>query len=328
MKRIIFLFLISCSKVETYPKISISPNPSQSNSYVNILLDIPDNLKKIDKYLVVHFVYKNYIERKVIKLNDEKIYQIYLPESLINYSVYLIVDTFNLKIEGIRVYDGSNPKEGTFFISSHYTKNDSEKLALIEKELKFYPNNIKAKAYYDCLKGIKNNVGEIYEIYYNICKNEIDYQSIYKAIHYGDSSYEFLLKLANISDTILEIASKKFPDDIEIQIMKLKKLNEKQRFRESIVYSDFVLQNLNMEWLYKFFPDLNYLERNKKFFENFSNVYKLRALAYLKLNDSLNYKENFLLYCLNYPKENEVYEECKSFDRFLNKIRKKEKKNE
>jgi hypothetical protein len=81
-----------------------------------------------------------------------------------------------------------------------------------------------------------------------------------------------------------------------------------------------------MEWLYKFYPNLDHIQRNKKFFENFSNVYKLRALAYLELNDSLKYKENFLLYCLNYPDENEVYEECKSFDRFLNKIRKKERK--
>jgi hypothetical protein len=326
MKRIIFLFLISCSKVDIHPKISVSPNPSQSNSYVNILLDIPDTLKKFDKYLIVHFSYKNSKERKVIKLSDEKIYQIYLPESLINYSVYLIVDTFNVKLEGIRVYDGSNPKEGTFFISSSYTKNDSEKLALIEKELKFYPNNIKAKAYYDCLKNNKNNLGEIYEIYYNICKDENDYKSIYKAIHYGDSSYEFLLKLASISDTMLEVASRKFPDDIEIQIMKLKKLNEKKRFNEVIIYSDFILQNLNMEWLYKFYPYLDHIQRNKKFFENFSNVYKLKALAYLELNDSLKYKENFLLYCLNYPNENEIYEECKSFDRFLNKIRKKERK--
>mgnify|MGYP001773248796 CR=1 FL=1 len=326
MKRIIFLFLISCSKVDIIPKISVSPNPSQSNSYVNILLDIPDSLKKFDKYLIVHFIYKNTMERKVIKLGEEKFYQIYLPESLINYSVYLIVDTFNVKLEGIRIYDGPKPKEGTFFISSNYTKNDSERIALIKNEITFYPNNIKAKAYYDCLKGIKNNFGEIYEIYYNICKNENDYQSIYKALYYGDSSYEFLLKLASISDTILEVASRKFPDDIQIQMMKLKKLNEKKRFNEVIIYSDFILQNLNMEWLYKFFPNLNYIERNKKFFENFSNVYKLRAIAYLKLNDSLKYKENFLLYCLNYPNENEVYEECKSFDRFLNKIKRKEKK--
>jgi len=324
MKRyLIFLIFISCVKIDITPKISISPNPSQSNSYVNILIDISDSLKKYDKYLVVHIFYKNSLERNVIKLQNEKLYQIFLPESSINYSVYLIVDTFTIKLEGNRIYDGSKPKENTFFISSLYTHSDSQKLKLLKMEIDNYPNNIKAIAYYDCITNKKTLNSEIYEVYYNICKNPYDYESIRKALYYGDSSYEFLLKLSNISDTILELSSKKFKDNMEIQLLKLKKLNESKRFNESLIFSDYIIQNLNMEWLYKFYPNLNYKERNIKFFEVFSELYKLRALAYLNLNDSLNYRENFLLYCLNYPEPLKVYEECKNFDRYINKIRRK-----
>ncbi len=319
------LILFSCTKIEIIPKISISPNPSQSNSYANILLEISDSLKKYDKYLSIYYVYKDSERREVIKLKNQKIYQIYIPDSLLNYSVYLIVDTFTIKVEGIRVYEGSKPKENTFFISANYELSDSQKLKLLKNELIHYPNNVKAKAYYDCLRGTENENSEIYQIYYRICRNPNDYKLVLKAISYGDSSYEFLKTASTISDTILELASKKYDDDIELQMIKLKKLNEQRRFNESIIFSDYIIQNLNMEWLYKYYSHLNYKERTNKFFEVFSEVYKQRAFAYLHLNDSLNYKENFLLYCLNYPIVEKVYDECKEFDRYLNKIKKRER---
>ncbi|MEO0196584.1 MAG: hypothetical protein ABIL78_01585 [candidate division WOR-3 bacterium] len=310
MKRFVFILLFSCSKIDIVPKIQLSPNPSQSNSYANILLDIPDTLKRYDKYISIHFIYSNSEERKVIKLANTNLYQLYLPESLINYSVYLIIDTFTIRLEGIRVYEGSKPKQNTFFISSKYEKIDSQKIKLLKAELENYPNNIKAKAYYDCLKNEKTDTSQIYELYYNICKNPNNYKNILKAIEYGDSSYEFLFKASFISDTILDIASKKFSDDMELQLLKLKKLNEKKRFNESIILSDFLVKNLNMEWLYKFYPHLNYKERRNKFFEVFSEIYKQKALAHLNLNDSVNYKKNFYIYCLNYPFV-EKNEECK-----------------
>ncbi len=323
IKFLIPLILFSCTKIEIVPKIIVSPNPSQSNSYANILLEISDSLKRYDKYLSIIYIYKNSEKREVIKLENRKFYQIYIPDSLLNYSVYLIVDTFTIKVEGIRVYEGTKPKENTFFISAKYELSDSQKLKLLKNELYYYPTNVKAKAYYDCLRGIEDGNSEIYNIYYRICKNPNDYNLILKVISYGDSSYEFLKTASTISDTILEIVSKKYYDDMELQMMKLRKLNEQKRFSESIIFSNYIIQNLNMEWLYKYYPNLHYKERTNKFFEVFSEVYKQRAFAYLHLNDSLSYKENFLLYCLNYPIVEKVYDECKGFERYLNKIKKK-----
>lgn len=311
MRIFVFLILLSCNKVDIIPKLKVSPNPSQAGSYVNFIIEISDSLKRYDKFLSLHFIFPNSEQRKVIKLTNENLYQVYIPDSLINYSAYLILDTFTVKLEGIRVYEGSKPKKNTFFISSKYAIDINEKLRLLKIELENYPDNLIARAYYDCIRNEKSDSSKIYEIYYNICKNQNDYKSILKAIEYGDSSYELLLKASIISDTILDLASKRFPDDMELQVLKLKKLNQNKRFDESVVFSDFLSKNLNIEWLYKFYPHLDYKKRNEKFFEIFSELYKQRALAYLGLNDSLNYRKNFAIYCLNYPFIEKLEKECK-----------------
>ncbi|MCS7245855.1 MAG: hypothetical protein RMJ38_07000 [candidate division WOR-3 bacterium] len=315
MKRLIIFFLLSCSKIDITPNVKVSPNPSQIGTYASIILEIPSNLINTDKYLVIHYIYKNTEKREISKLSKQEIYQVFLPESTIGYSVYLIVDTFTVKIEGIRLYKGSHPIENTFFISSQYSTSDSQRLYLLREELKNYPNNIKARSYYDCFLNRKSDTSEIYRIYYEICKDSNNVQSIRRAIYLGDSSFKFLLKLSKFSDTILEIASKKYGDNFEVLLLKLKRLIELGRFREALEYSNYIAQNLNMEWLYKYFPNLSYAERNKKFFEMFSIYHKLKAIAYLNMKDTINYRENFLLYCLNYPNPLEIYDECKEYKR-------------
>lgn len=325
MKRLIVFFIFSCSKVDIAPKIKVSPNPSQIGTYASIILEIPNNLVNTDKYLVIHYIYKNSEKREIIKIYNKEIYQIFLPESTIGYSVYLIIDTFTAKVEGIRLYKNSHPIENTFLISSQYSASDSQKLYLLKEELKNYPNNIRAKAYYDCFLNTKNDTSKIYRVYYEICKDSNSIQSIRRALYFGDSSLKFLIKLSRFSDTILEITSRKYSDNLEILLLKLRRLIELSRFREAIDYSNYIAQNLNMEWLYKYYPNLNYSERNKKFFEIFSVYHKLRAIAYLNMSDTLNYRENFLLYCLNYPNPLEIYDECRNYEKFLLKLKKFEK---
>lgn len=324
MRNFLIFLVLSCSKIERIPQLNVSPNPSQINSYANIIYNIPDSIKSEDIYLVIHQIFRNSENSEIIRIDkSKKIIQLFIPESLVNYSIYLIADTFTVGIEGIRIYEKTKPVRNTNFISAiYYTNDKSKKLELLKNEMLNYPENLKAKAYYDCLRGEKTSNNDIYLIYYEICKHYNE-ENILKALLIGDSSYNYLKFLSKRNLNILEISSKKFLYDMELQMRKMEVLNSQGRYEEALQLSEFIINHLNLEWLYKSYPSLNYKERNKIFFKNFSHVYEQRAIAFLHLNDTLNYKNSLEIYCLNYPNPFEVLNKCKNLKKFITKIKPK-----
>ncbi len=305
------LLTLSCIREVSYFDYDVHPIPTQANSFAYI--SVHDTLVGREAYFVHVLYFKDSISRGVLRISDD-FFAIRIPEGTLFYYTYLIVDTLTLPKGPIPVFYGSRPLESTYLYMSLLEENDSLKLAYIDKELEYYPENYKALGFRDCLLGKEVRMDdEGYLAFYKLCRGLNVYPEDPFVLRYlkaygrlsemGDSSYETLLYLSERKPEIVDILHSRYPEDPRVLLRKARFLNEFGRYDEALLILENALNYINLEWLLENFPHLDYMERRDTLFMFLGEAYKQMYIAFKNLGKVKEAERSLRMYCLNHPKK-------------------------